>query len=106
LDATTFQVITPSNPAARGSIILVYITGAGQTTPVGNDGQVTTGLPLPLPRGTVTATIGGSSAEVLYAGGSVGLVEGGIQLNVRIPSSIAPGNQALVVNVGSASSAT
>jgi len=105
LDAASFKAITSANPVARGGIALVYMTGAGQTTPAGVDGQISTAAPPPQVNG-VTATIGGVNAPVLYTGGAVGLVHGGIQLNIQIPSTVPPGDQLLIVNVGSQSSQT
>jgi uncharacterized protein (TIGR03437 family) len=85
-----------ANPAARGSIVSLYATGEGETNPAGLDGMLAGAAP-PKPRLPVTATIGGISAEVTYAGGATGLVAGGMQINVRVPASIAPGGAVPVV---------
>jgi uncharacterized protein (TIGR03437 family) len=52
----------------------------------------------------VRVTVGGEPAEVLYAGGAPGLVAGVLQVNVRIPSGVAPGEAPVVLRVGSARS--
>jgi uncharacterized protein (TIGR03437 family) len=79
-----------ANPAARGSYVLLYGTGAGETIPQGVDGTIAGGE-LPTPRLRVTAQIGGVDADVLYAGAAPDLVSGVIQINVRIPESVTPG---------------
>ncbi|HYW48895.1 MAG TPA: hypothetical protein VE959_38885 [Bryobacteraceae bacterium] len=78
------------NPAARGDIVILYATGAGQTSPAGVDG-LPASPPLPVPVATVEVRIGGVTADLLYAGAAPGYVAGVLQLNVRIPSGITPG---------------
>jgi uncharacterized protein (TIGR03437 family) len=75
------------NPAARGSVVVLYATGEGETEPSGQDGKPAA-EPLPRPKLPVTATIGGQAAEVLYAGGAPGLLAGLLQINVRVPEQI------------------
>jgi uncharacterized protein (TIGR03437 family) len=49
----------------------------------------------------VTATIGGVTASVKYAGNSPGIVNGVIQVNVEIPLTAASGsNVPIVISVG------
>jgi uncharacterized protein (TIGR03437 family) len=78
---------TPQNPAERGSIVVFYGTGEGQTEPAGQDGQITGEL-LPHPLRPVSVLIGGREASVLYAGGAPGLVAGVVQVNARIPDDL------------------
>jgi uncharacterized protein (TIGR03437 family) len=89
------------NPAAAGSIIVLYATGEGQTNPPGVDGKLGT-VPLPAPAQSVTATVGGVSAEVLYAGGYVGGVAGVIQVNLQLPPGVTGGAVPVTLNVGGA----
>ena len=93
------------NPAARGSVVSVYATGAGQTTPPGVDGQLVAGE-LPLTNLRVTATMGGVPTEVLYAGGAPGLVHGALQANIRVPENLPDGGAwaDLVIRIGAAQS--
>lgn len=93
-----------ANPASRGSIIVLYATGEGQTDPAGVDGKPAA-PPLPAPLLTVSVMIGGVNAGVEYAGGAPGLVAGVMQINVRIPAS-APTGDAIPIqlHIGSASS--
>lgn len=80
------SVNSPANPAKPGDVIVLYGTGEGLVSPAPADGSIL-GWPAPAPALPVTVTIGGQSAEVLYAGGAPGQVAGVIQINVRIPAS-------------------
>ena len=48
----------------------------------------------------VTATVGGLSAIVTYAGAAPGEVSGVMQVNVQIPAQVQPGNAVPVVIQG------
>jgi uncharacterized protein (TIGR03437 family) len=78
------------NPANRGSIVALYGTGLGQTTPPGEDGKIAGDLPLPTPVLPVTVLLDDQAAEVLYAGVAPGMMQGYAQVNVRIPLTLAP----------------
>jgi uncharacterized protein (TIGR03437 family) len=98
------SINSPANPAARGSIIVLYGTGEGQTDPGGEDGKVAVDV-LPRPRLPVSVTIGGRQAEVLFAGGAPSLVAGVIQVNARVPADLAQtGEVPVLLQVGSAAS--
>lgn len=94
-------------PAAKGSVISVYMTGEGQTSPAGVDGAI---IPpdasaLKYPVLPVTATINGIEATVVYAGSAPTLISGAMQVNIRIPDNAPTGAAVpLVVRVGTASS--
>jgi uncharacterized protein (TIGR03437 family) len=92
-----------SNPAQKGSTIVLFATGAGQTTPPGVDGALSS-APLPMPVLPVTVTIGGQAAQVPYAGAAPGEVSGVLQINCTIPPSVPSGMQQVVVTVGTAQS--
>ena len=97
-------VNSPSNPADKGSVIAIFATGAGQTTPPSLDAQITgTSLPSLVERTSVQ--ISSLDAEVLYAGAAPGLIAGVVQVNVRLPSNT-PSLSAVpvVLSVGGASS--
>jgi len=86
----------PANPAAKGSIVMVYMTGEGQTSPASITGAIT--LPnLPPPQVTpapllpVSVLINGYPALWTYAGEAPGLAAGLMQLNVQIPSTAQSG---------------
>jgi uncharacterized protein (TIGR03437 family) len=93
-----------SNPAASGSIVVLYATGEGQTNPPGVDGKLAVDV-LPKPLGRVSVRIGGLDAEVLYAGGAPFELAGVMQVNVRLPNGVSPGNSVPVqLTVGNATS--
>jgi uncharacterized protein (TIGR03437 family) len=96
---------SPSAPAPRGSIIVIYATGEGQTMPAGVDGKPALTTPLPKPLAPVTVTIGGVGAEILYAGAAPQYVAGLLQVNARVPATVTPGDAVpIVLTVGNASS--
>jgi uncharacterized protein (TIGR03437 family) len=84
------------NPASAGSYVAVYATGEGQTNPGGVDGKLGDTV-APRPIQSPTATVGGISAQVQYAGGAPGLVAGVSQINVQIPQAIAGGGSVPLV---------
>jgi uncharacterized protein (TIGR03437 family) len=94
---------TAANPAARGSILQVFATGEGQTVPAGITGGIT-GSTLPKPVASVSVTIGGVSAQVVYAGSAPVAVAGLFQVNVIVPNSVQSGSVPIVITVGPASS--
>ena len=99
-----YTVNGPSHPAPVGSVLIIYATGAGQTSPPGQDGKVI-GTDLPKLIQSVTVQIGGMEAEVQYAGPAPGLVSGVLQVNAKIPPNALVGPTVpLVVYVGSAPS--
>jgi uncharacterized protein (TIGR03437 family) len=78
------SVNSQNNPALAGSIVTLYATGLGQTSPPGEDGLVADAI-LPAPNLPVSVFVGGVPAYLLYVGAAPGLVEGVFQINVRIP---------------------
>ena len=96
---------TEANPAARGDIAVIYMTGEGQTSPGGVTGKVTTiaSPPAPLtpaPLLPVSVTVGGQPANWTFAGEAPGFVSGVMQLNVKLPTNITAGDQPIVVTIG------
>ncbi len=92
-----------ARPAAKGSIVVVYATGEGQTNPEGSNGRIAAAI-YPKPTLPVTVQVGGVDAEVLYAGAAPGQVAGLLQVNVRVPQSVASGLIPIIVSVGGAPS--
>jgi uncharacterized protein (TIGR03437 family) len=101
------QVNRSANPAAPGSLLSLIATGGGQTSPNSTDGMF--GAP-PLPMLTalpVTVTIGGQPATISYAGAAPGQVAGILEITVRVPSGIQPGDAVPVtLKVGDTSAQT
>lgn len=85
-----FSVNSASNPAPAGSVVTLYATGEGQTTPTGVTGTITT-TTLARPLEPVMVTIAGMQVTPLYAGSAPGLAEGVMQLNIQIPSNVPRG---------------
>jgi uncharacterized protein (TIGR03437 family) len=97
------SINSPSNPAPKGSIILLYGTGEGQTDPKGVDGRIATSV-FPKPTLPYRVTIGGKEAEVKFFGVGPFQVAGVFQINVVIPPDVESGAAEVIVKVGDASS--
>jgi uncharacterized protein (TIGR03437 family) len=91
-----FSVNSPTNPAARGAVIVIYETGEGQTDPPGRDGMLAT-TSFPKPIGPVSVLIGGVPAKIDYAGAAPGEVAGLMQLNVEVPANAPTGSHVPVL---------
>jgi uncharacterized protein (TIGR03437 family) len=95
-----------SNPAAKGSVIVLFGTGEGQTDPPGVDGRLANSV-FPKPALPVSVTIGNTRVTQLsYAGAAPGLVSGVFQINVVIPPDVPSGDVPVTVAVGSFTSQT
>ncbi|MGA8582145.1 MAG: BACON domain-containing carbohydrate-binding protein [Bryobacteraceae bacterium] len=98
-----------ANPAARGSVVQIFLTGGGVTDPASTDGWITTQIggqwPL-LVAQPVTVTIGGVAAtQINYAGAAPDAVAGLTQINAVVPDSVTPGSALpLVIQIGTAQS--
>ncbi len=93
-----------ANPAVKGGVVSLYVTGEGVTTgPAGIDGMLVTNLYKPI--AAVTATVGGQTAAVQYAGSAPGSIYGVMQVNIQIPASATSGSAVpVVINVGGVNS--
>jgi uncharacterized protein (TIGR03437 family) len=80
--------------------VVLFGTGEGQTKPAGVDGLTANGV-YPTPALPSSVLIGGLPADILYIGAIPGQTSGLLQLNVRVPAGLAPGNQPVVLAVGS-----
>ncbi len=94
-----------SHPAAKGSIVQVFMTGEGQTSPQGITGAITiANLPppqvTPAPLQLIQVWINGQTALYTYAGEAPGLVAGVMQLNVLIPANVPSGALSIQVSAG------
>jgi uncharacterized protein (TIGR03437 family) len=86
----------PGNPAAKGSIVQMFMTGEGQTSPLGVTGAITsvTSPPpqvTPAPLLAPVVDIDGRTALSTYAGEAPGMAAGVMQINVRIPAYVGSG---------------
>ncbi len=91
--------------APRGSVIALFATGEGQTTPNGVNGKIISTVgDLKKPLQAVSATIGGIPAEVQYFGSAPTLVSGALQVNLKVPDNAPTGNVPIVITVGGTNS--
>jgi uncharacterized protein (TIGR03437 family) len=87
-----------ANPAKPGSVVAVYMTGAGAMSPSLSDGQLgPLSPPFPAPVQGMSALVGGNAAHIEFAGQAPGLIAGCIQVNIRIPPETPSGNVTLAV---------
>jgi uncharacterized protein (TIGR03437 family) len=95
---------TANQPAAKGSYVVMFLTGEGQTNPGGVTGKLTgtssTGPLTPQPMLPVAVTIAGQPAVVAFYGEAPGMVSGVMQLNVQIPAGVPSGAVPISVTVG------
>jgi uncharacterized protein (TIGR03437 family) len=98
-----FSIVTASNRARAGDIVLAYSTGLGVTSPALQSGQIT-----PAPGATntyyntsspVTVTVGGREARVIYSLASPGFA-GLYQTAFEIPAGAGTGNVPVVLSIG------
>jgi uncharacterized protein (TIGR03437 family) len=109
----------PTRPAAKGSVVSVYMTGEGATTPAGTDGKVTCGVTgagcsslsqIPVPLLPLAVLVNGQPAALATAPGWVGygeapgLVSGVLQVSVIIPANAPSGNIPITISIGGNSS--
>jgi uncharacterized protein (TIGR03437 family) len=98
------SVNAPGNPASEGSVIAIFGAGGGMTAPPEAPGTLAPTNPATLTR-PVSVTIGGKTAEVLYAGPAPGLLSGVFQVNARVPSGAGSTSGVLVsVTIGAITS--
>jgi len=98
-DGVNNAVVSTVNPAKRGGSIVIYANGLGPVDTAQSSGDPASATVLTRTQGSPTATLGGSTAPVLFSGltpGSVGLY----QVNVAVPSDAPTGTQALKLSIG------
>lgn len=101
-----FSVNSAANPAARGAVVQIFLTGGGVTNPASEGGSLAPSVP-PFAELTadVSVSIGGQPAQVVYAGGAPGLVNGLVQVNAVVAGETPVGDAVeIVISVGGAAS--
>ena len=95
-------VNSASNPAARGSVISLWMTGAGNMSTIVLSGSIgPLSPPFPTPALDVSAWINEIQASLTFAGQAPGLVAGIIQVNLQIPLNSTTGSAVPIwVDVG------
>lgn len=99
LKNSDYSLVTTDNPAMAGDVLLVYLTGLGQTTPPLQTGNLQPGGPLNM-TGPVTATIGGQNALIVYSIASPGFA-GLYQVALTVPTGVT-GSVPLILKAGPA----
>ncbi len=92
-----------ANPAAPGSIVALFATGAGQTDPASMDGSFPSDT-LPVPLLPVTVEIGGRNAQITYAGAAPLAIAGLLQVNAVVPAGVSGDAVPIVLKAGDRSS--
>ncbi len=95
--ASDFSLVTTARPARAGEILTLFATGLGPTRPGVEPGQPFPAAPPQVANSPIDVTVNGSPAEVLYAGGFPGSIDG-YQVNFRLPSQLSPGSASLSVS--------
>ncbi len=97
-----FSLVEPSNPARRGKVVLLFLTGLGLTDP-----EVATNVPGPVPaaRSVVSPVVGidDEGVEVLGSFYAPELISA-YQINFRVPTDAQLGNRKLSVVSGGVAS--
>jgi len=88
-----------SKPAARGSIVKLYVTGLGQTDPAGVDGQLVS-APQGKPLLPIHVLIGGIDSAVSQTTVPVGLFAGLMEIQVKVPDQLPSGAASVAIAVG------
>jgi uncharacterized protein (TIGR03437 family) len=94
-----YSLNDPSNPAARGSTIIAYLTGSGPVLPAQTDGVPAPTNTLVNMTSTYSAQIGSAAAQVPFAGLAPSFI-GLVQMNIVVPSTLSPGTYPLTITVG------
>ena len=106
IDSTTYAAhpasVSAANPAHAGDAVQLYGNGLGPVNNQPASGAVATFDPLPSTKSPCTVTVGGRNAVVSYCGLASFPAE--YQINITVPSGLAPGNQPVVLTVGGVSS--
>jgi uncharacterized protein (TIGR03437 family) len=84
--------VGPTVPAKAGDILVIYCTGLGDVSPAAVAGFPASPQPLSQAIDTVTVTIGGVSAQVLFAGPTPGFT-GLYQVNAIVPAGVTASQQ-------------
>jgi uncharacterized protein (TIGR03437 family) len=91
------SVNSQQNPAAPGSVVTVFASGAGLLTYRPPDGTIASGA-VASPILPVAVLLNNRSLEVLYAGNAPGLVVNTLQVNFRLPQQASNGPYQLMID--------
>jgi len=86
-----YTVNSSANAAARGSTVVIYVTGAGPMSSLA-DNSLIQASPAITPLAAVSVTIGGQAATVSAAQAAPGSVPGVLQVNAVVPANATVGS--------------
>jgi uncharacterized protein (TIGR03437 family) len=92
----TNTLVTPSSPAIPGETLVAYATGVGKLNNPPADAVAASASPLATSADTPFVTVGGSAAQVLFAGLTPGLV-GVIQINFTLAANLQSGSLPMLI---------
>jgi uncharacterized protein (TIGR03437 family) len=90
------NLVSPSDPAQRGELLILYATALGNTFPEALEGEPSQGDILSETLVPVTATIGGIAADVSFSGFAPGL-HGLYQIKLEVPLDAPIGDDISVI---------
>jgi adhesin/invasin len=93
-----YSINDPSNPVKAGATIFAYLTGSGPVSPAAKDGVPAPTTSLVYVQASNSATIDNQPATVSFAGLAPGFV-GLVQMNIVVPTGLAPGTYPLSVTI-------
>jgi uncharacterized protein (TIGR03437 family) len=96
LHAASHSVVTAVDPARRGEILEVYLTGLGGTIPSVESGSAAPHDPLAMITNPLAALLGGIAAPIHFGGLAPGFV-GLYQANIEVPWNAPSGEVPLVL---------
>jgi uncharacterized protein (TIGR03437 family) len=101
-----FSLVSSTNPAHAGDVLVFYTTGMGQTTPALATGQTTPSGPPFFNTAPVTVTMGGVNANVIYSIAAPPYVTGLYQMAVTVPAGLGSGSVPVAATAGGLQSNT
>ncbi|MBI4480788.1 MAG: hypothetical protein HY651_12265 [Acidobacteria bacterium] len=101
--STSGAMVTATNPAFRGEVVVIYATGLGSVTFPPATGAATLSDPPSVSTPLPIVTVGGVTAPVIFSGLAPGFV-GLYQVRVQVPPNAPSGSQDVVIQAGGRSS--
>ncbi len=100
----SYRVINSANPAQRGQTVMLYANGLGPVSNQPSSGDPAPYEPLARTKTEPLVMIGNQNASVAFSGLTPGFA-GLYQVNVVVPSGLAPGTYPVTVAIGGVTSA-